>query len=255
MLYDYTYYPALPFKSSAIITFDGIGDSLTVAGITATDVVTNDGTATLTAGTGTITATAGTAYNIRINDELVYPVTQETGKTGTVLESVSGTWPDATIITGAGGLVTFWGQRIADEDGILVDGEYNPITNYPNCVSNGAECDFKVVEAGDVPSDSWWLDSGSPVRRDHEDWLLRPNLSGKQLDKWEKLGPNDVCHITQTLLYKQGTLFTLGQYHQALRFAGDLDCGAGILEVLEDENGVVFTEINGKNYPVLVAPA
>lgn len=63
----------------------------------------------------------------------------------------------------------------------------------------------------------------------HPDLLLLDNGTKEVLMQWEKLGPSDICHMIEGILFEQGTQagWTENQYNQAVSWAGDPTCGAG----------------------------
>jgi|GEM_PF-3828132 len=169
------YRPALHEPTSAVFTFS-TGTELNVVGLAGTETITNDGTSTLTAAAGKITGTDGTAYNIQIDGEDVYVITDSLSKSTTTIPSVHATWPDASVTTGAAGLDGAWAKRIADEDGVMVDSSYQLLTNAGGKISNNWEGDLRVINPaqlapagyvlisdGDQYIDTGWIPDGDAI--------------------------------------------------------------------------------------------
>lgn len=113
------------------------------------------------AASGKINWTSGNAYGwVYINGEPVYNLSEITGKATSILTSYSPNWQDGEIVTGAGGLDTFWGTRIADDDGEVVDAEfYLPVTNPGGNIHNKSEVKIKQTDE-DMKKYKFWSSDG-----------------------------------------------------------------------------------------------
>lgn len=185
--------PALNTKTKQVATFDGVADKLTATGITGSSVITHDGTATLTAGTGEITSTAGTAYNIKVDGVLTF--TMSTGIGTSTITSENGAIGNASVTVGAGGLDSFWGQRVADASGSLVSADYatgnTSISNPAGFVHNNSECGVSMVTNSLTAAQLFAIDNSTAtqtfIRKDNGNIVqildYSAALTGSDLDR------------------------------------------------------------------------
>lgn len=249
-------YPALleGQKTSAVATFDGVGDKLLVSGISPVDVVTCDGTATPTAGTGEITFTAGTAYNIKVNGGLWYKVTDVIGKTSSTLDGVEGFIPTASIVT-TSSLNSFWAKRIADPDGVYVDAKNYELlgvagaVHYPNIgvVLNGSSAGLRQTSAS-LNWSSVWYDSGFKDILWSDAITIAP-YEQNQVIKWmpDTVGTLGTCLAVDWIQYPEDYDFTPADYTktEAWRTEYSDSCGADPLEALTTDDGELLTTDDG----------
>lgn len=113
----------------------GASDTISVSGLTASNVVTlgTGSTSTPTAGTDVITFTAGTINGIYIDGEIVYPCAEGSDIEYT-LYSVSDSWDDATINP-----VSLTLANIRTQSGIIPWNIYLGYTQYRMSVTDGGQ--------------------------------------------------------------------------------------------------------------------
>jgi len=83
---------------------------------------------------------------------------------------------DGTVTVGSGGLDSFWGQRVADNDGVLVSADYatgnTSISNPSGFVHNNSECGLDMVTNDKTAAELFAIDNSTAtqtfVKKDSE---------------------------------------------------------------------------------------
>ena len=144
-----------------------------------------------------------------------------------VMSSVSESRPVFTLGSSS---VMYVGSawRIADLEGTdssqdpLVDGRYPPKLGWPNLGGYPVEISWES---------NWITDIGYIVDRNRDNLNATKNLTGSEVLQWKKMAGGG-CGLKKTAHYNQGAIevFTLGEYNQAIRWAGDPTCGDGVVD-------------------------
>ena len=94
----------------------------------------------------------------------------------TTVQDLSTNNNDGTVTTGSGGTASFWGQRVADNDGVLVSADYatgnTSISNPAGFVHNNSECGLDMVTNDKTAAQLFAIDNSTAtqtfVKKDSE---------------------------------------------------------------------------------------
>ena len=118
----------------------------------------------------------------------------------TTVQDLSTNNNDGTVTTGSGGTASFWGQRVADNDGVLVSADYatgnTSISNPAGFVHNNSECGLDMVTNDKTAAQLFAIDNSTATQT-----FVKKDANGKitqVLDYSAALTGND---LTRTRNY------------------------------------------------------
>jgi hypothetical protein len=97
---------------------------------------------------GVVTKAHGIIDGVKIFD---YDFTKTLGKSTTVIPDLSNNGNDGILSVGAGGVESVWAKRVPDENGIIVDANYEIPTHLGGVVHNGCEVGIRQTSPYILP--------------------------------------------------------------------------------------------------------